>query len=100
MGVRAGRSLTHIKIARRAAVLYSIFVEPKKRGFAMKMELNMGTADRAIRAAVGVLLIALALFGQIGLWGYIGVVPLVTSILGYCPAYSLIGMNTCGTSKA
>ena len=62
------------------------------------MKTNMGTADRAIRAVAGVVLIGLTLTGTIGMWGWIGLVPLATSAIGYCPAYPLFGMNTCKKS--
>ncbi|MFQ3623845.1 MAG: DUF2892 domain-containing protein [Acetobacteraceae bacterium] len=64
------------------------------------MKTNMGTTDRALRAVIGIALIVLAVTGTIGAWGWIGVVPLATAGLGYCPAYAPFGINTCGTSKA
>ncbi|MEQ9544530.1 MAG: DUF2892 domain-containing protein [Marinobacter sp.] len=59
------------------------------------MSCNMGTTDRVLRAVVGVVLIALVFIGPQSVWGWIGVVPLVTALFGRCPAYSLIGINTC-----
>ena len=59
------------------------------------MKTNEGNLDRAIRASVGLLLIALAIAGVIGNWGYIGIVPLLTGAVGLCPLYSLLGMSTC-----
>jgi hypothetical protein len=59
------------------------------------MKTNVGTVDRVIRLIAGVVLIGLTLTGTIGMWGWIGVVPLATSLFGYCPAYPLLGMNTC-----
>ncbi|MBL0123497.1 MAG: DUF2892 domain-containing protein [Betaproteobacteria bacterium] len=59
------------------------------------MKTNVGTIDRVIRLTAGVVLIGLTLTGTIGMWGWIGVVPLATSLFGYCPAYPLLGMNTC-----
>lgn len=64
------------------------------------MTKNIGTTDRAIRFAVGALLILLALTGVIGAWGWIGVIPLATAFVSFCPAYRLLGMNTCGIKKA
>jgi hypothetical protein len=61
---------------------------------------NVGLIDRIARIAVGVLLIAYAIpigFAETG-WnwvGWIGVVPLLTAALGYCPAYTLLGVTTC-----
>lgn len=63
------------------------------------MKCNSGMIDRAIRVVAGLILIALAATGTIGLWGWIGVVPLLTGAIGYCPAYTLLGMNTCGIKK-
>ncbi|MGE5155325.1 MAG: DUF2892 domain-containing protein [Bdellovibrio bacteriovorus] len=62
------------------------------------MTTNVGTVDRALRIVAGIALIALAATGTIGLWGYIGVVPLATALLGWCPAYSLLGIKTCKTA--
>lgn len=63
------------------------------------MTVNVGTIDRVVRIVAGLALIALAFTGTIGVWGYIGVVPLLTGLFRVCPAYSLIGVNTCGTTK-
>jgi hypothetical protein len=59
--------------------------------------MNVGTIDRLVRILAGAGLIALAATGTIGVWGYIGVVPLLTGLLRTCPVYSLLGVNTCGT---
>ncbi len=59
------------------------------------MKINVGTPDRVVRVVVGALLIGLAATETIGLWGYIGVVPLATGLFRFCPAYGLLGMNTC-----
>ncbi len=61
----------------------------------MSLTPNVGTVDRVLRIAVGLLLIGLALTGQIGLWGWLGVVPLATAFLRFCPAYTLFGIRTC-----
>ena len=63
------------------------------------MTVNVGTIDRAIRIIAGLALIALAFTGTIGVWGYIGILPVLTGLFRVCPAYSLIGVNTCGTAK-
>lgn len=59
------------------------------------MKANVGTLDRSLRIAAGLILIVLSLAGVIGLWGWIGVVPLATGIFRFCPAYPLLGVNTC-----
>ncbi len=63
------------------------------------MKTNEGTIDRALRVIAGLALIGLTVTGNIGMWGWIGVVPLLTGILGICPAYSIIGLNTCPMKK-
>lgn len=64
------------------------------------MTKNMGAIDRVLRAIVGIVLIALAASGTVGLWGYIGVVPLLTAAIGWCPAYLPFGIKTCKTRGA
>jgi Protein of unknown function (DUF2892) len=59
------------------------------------MKTNEGTIDRALRVLAGLVLIALAATGTVGVWGWIGVVPLATGLIGWCPAYTLLGINTC-----
>lgn len=59
------------------------------------MKANVGTLDRSLRIAVGLMFIALSLTGIVGLWGWIGVVPLATGVLRFCPVYPLLGINTC-----
>jgi hypothetical protein len=59
------------------------------------MKTNEGTIDRALRVAAGLLLLALMFTGTIGVWGWIGVVPLATGAIGWCPLYTMLGLNTC-----
>ncbi len=59
------------------------------------MKTNEGTIDRTVRIIAGLALIALAATHTIGVWGYIGIAPLITGILGICPAYSIFGVSTC-----
>lgn len=59
------------------------------------MKLNVGGMDRTIRIIIGVVLIALAATGTVGWWGWLGVIPLLTGIVRFCPAYGILGMNTC-----
>lgn len=63
------------------------------------MKVNSGTLDRALRVIAGLILISLAATGKIGLWGYVGIVPLITGALGNCPAYSILGIRTCSLPK-
>lgn len=64
------------------------------------MKLNVGGVDRILRIVAGIVLIALAATGMIGMWGWIGVAPLLTGIFKFCPAYTIFGMNTCQTRKS
>lgn len=59
------------------------------------MKTNVGGIDKIARILIGALLIVLALTGTIGAWGWIGVIPLATGLLNFCPLYSLLGINTC-----
>ena len=56
---------------------------------------NVGTVDRAVRVVLGVALLAMVFVGPQTPWGWIGLVPLVTALIGFCPAYKLFGLNTC-----
>ena len=59
------------------------------------MTANVGGIDRILRIVVGLVLIGLTLAGTIGVWGWLGVVPLATGLFRFCPAYTLLGINTC-----
>jgi len=63
------------------------------------MKFNVGTIDRVVRVVAGGALVALAATGTVGLWGWIGVVPLVTGVVKFCPAYALLGFDTCPMEK-
>ena len=56
---------------------------------------NVGGIDRIARLLAGLVLLSLTLTGTIGVWGWIGVVPLATGLLGTCPLYSVLGFSTC-----
>ncbi len=61
---------------------------------------NVGGIDRIVRIIAGLALIGLTLSGTIGVWGWIGVVPLLTAALGTCPLYTVLGFSTCPMKKA
>jgi hypothetical protein len=63
------------------------------------LKTNVGSIDRIVRILVGLALIGLTLAGQIGLWGWLGVVPLATGLAGWCPPYALLGLSTCKTRR-
>ncbi len=71
------------------------------------MTVNEGFLDRALRIVIGLVLIGLALFNttdlwgwSVGMWGWIGIVPLATGLIGWCPAYTLLGINSCPMKKS
>jgi O-antigen ligase len=59
------------------------------------MTKNIGNIERIVRIVGGLVLIALAATGTVGVWGWLGLVPLATGLIGWCPPYSLLGINTC-----
>ena len=63
------------------------------------MTSNIGTIDRYARIAVGVALLALVFVGPKTLWGLVGFVPLITGLVRFCPAYRILGINTCHASQ-
>jgi len=63
------------------------------------MTANVGGIDRGVRIVVGIALIAGAVTGVIGAWGWIGVVPLATGVFRFCPAYLPFGIRTCPSKK-
>lgn len=64
------------------------------------MKANEGSLDRVIRVLAGAVILSLALVGPHTPWGYVGIVPLLTGLVGFCPLYTLLGINTCGVPKA
>jgi hypothetical protein len=58
------------------------------------MTRNIGTVDRWLRAIIGVALILLVFYGPQTPWGWLGLIPLVTSLVGWCPLYSALGLST------
>lgn len=63
------------------------------------MKANVGGIDRALRIIAGLALIGLTLAGQIGMWGWLGVVPLATGLFRFCPFYPVLGLSTCPQQK-
>lgn len=63
------------------------------------MKTNLGGIDRILRITVGLVLLGLALTGNVGWWGWLGIVPLVTGFAGWCPAYTLLGFSSCPMRK-
>jgi hypothetical protein len=63
------------------------------------MKTNEGSVDRIVRIIAGLVLLGLMAMGTIGVWGWLGVVLLATGAIGWCPAYTVLGMNTCAMKK-
>ena len=63
------------------------------------MNANVGGIDKIARIAAGAVLVGLAATGTVGAWGWLGIVPLATGLMGWCPLYPLLGLNTCPTRK-
>ena len=59
------------------------------------MNANVGNADRILRIVAGIILISLVFVGPKTVWGWVGLVPLITGFIRWCPAYTLFGLNTC-----
>jgi Inner membrane protein YgaP-like, transmembrane domain len=62
------------------------------------MTKNVGATDRIVRIVVGLGILSLAFVGPHTPWGYVGLVPLVTGLIGWCPAYLPFGISTCAKS--
>ncbi|KDE38631.1 Permeases of the major facilitator superfamily [Nitrincola lacisaponensis] len=65
----------------------------------MDLKVNVGGIDKIARILVGAILLILAIMGTGTPWTWIGILPLITGLAGRCPAYSLLGINTCGIKK-
>jgi len=64
------------------------------------VKTNVGTLDQVIRIVLGLTLLVLFGIGWIGAWGLIGLVPLGTGLLRFCPLYHVLGIHTCGRSSS
>jgi len=63
------------------------------------MKNNEGALDRIVRVVVGAGLLSLVFIGPHTPWGYLGIVPLATGLIGFCPLYAALGINTCAVRK-
>lgn len=59
------------------------------------MKTNIGNLERGIRIVAGLVLVVLAATGTVGWWGWLGLLPMATGLMGWCPPYALLGINTC-----
>lgn len=58
-------------------------------------KLNVGGLDRTIRIALGLTLITLVFLGPQTPWGWLGLLPFATGVIGWCPLYAVLGIDTC-----
>ena len=63
------------------------------------MKQNVGSIERAIRVVAGAGIVSLAFVGPKSPWAYIGIVPILTGLVGWCPPYALFGFSTCKLAK-
>lgn len=63
------------------------------------MRKNVGTIDKIARIILGLGLLSLTVIGPKSMWGLIGIVPLLTAAVSFCPFYPILGINTCSTCK-
>lgn len=63
------------------------------------MKCNVGRIDRVLRISVGLVLVGLAASSLIGVWGWIGIVPLATGLFKFCPLYPILGINSCSAGN-
>ncbi|NBC20709.1 MAG: DUF2892 domain-containing protein [Alphaproteobacteria bacterium] len=63
------------------------------------MPINEGAIDRVLRVILGLAILSLAFFGPQSPWAWLGLVPLLTGLAGFCPAYALLGIRTCPANR-
>jgi len=63
------------------------------------MKKNVGSIERAVRVLLGLAVISMAFVGPMSPWAYLGIIPLATGLIGWCPPYALFGISTCKVSK-
>ena len=63
------------------------------------MTPNVGRIDRLLRIIVGLAVLSLTVVGPQTMWGLLGLIPLGTALVGWCPPYAMLGINTCGTKS-
>jgi hypothetical protein len=83
---------------RRSALMTAVYAESRERRVAMGK--NVGSVDRILRVIVGAALIALVFMGPQTPWGWIGLIPIATAPIGWCPAYRLLGIRICSVAKS
>lgn len=64
------------------------------------MTQNIGNIERVIRVVVGLALVSMAFIGPKNMWFLLGAIPLATGLIGWCPPYAMLGINTCKNKEA
>ena len=64
------------------------------------MKTNEGALDRILRVVVGIVILSMAFIGPQTPWAYLGLIPLLTGLVGFCPLYAILKINTCGVPRA
>ena len=64
------------------------------------MQCNIGCFERSVRIFAGTVLVTLAFTNNIGAWGWLGLIPLITGVIRFCPLYKLIKRNGCSKSNS
>ena len=91
--------MTQVTDSRYAVMHSSTHRRLAEPSMELSMKLNVGGLDRTLRVVAGLVLIALAATGTVGVWGYAGLILVATGAIGFCPAYPLLSVNTCATKK-
>jgi len=63
------------------------------------MKVNIHSTERVARVLIGLVLVSLAFVGPASLWFLLGLIPLLTGLIGWCPPYAMLGINTCRIAK-
>jgi Inner membrane protein YgaP-like, transmembrane domain len=64
------------------------------------LERNVGSAERGIRVFVGIVALSLAFWGPKSIWGFLGIIPLATGVIGWCPGFKILGISSCKNKQA
>ena len=86
-------------IERHSEAIYTIIGKFSAVASDVRLNALEHPIERVVRLALGGLLVGAAATGAVGAWGYIGIVPILTGLLGRCPLYSVFGISTCPTRK-
>ena len=63
------------------------------------MKKNIGNVERIVRVVLGIVVVSLAFVGPRSSWAFLGIIPIVTGLIGYCPPYALLGIDTTSSAR-